>query len=69
MKLKTLMTWALLIVSAASVSGCTVPLTFCEAVPSPIEFDKETARQVVKTDRAEAVQIAAQNALWSDNCR
>ena len=69
MKLKQWTIPALLIVSAASVSGCAVPGDFCDVVKSPIEFEPETARQIVKTDRREAEEIATQNEYGSKFCK
>lgn len=50
--------------ACAPVSG-----DFCDVVTSPIEFDSVTASQVVKTDRGEAEQIAAQNKYWAEHCQ
>lgn len=63
-----LMILALLTASVAAISAC-VPGDFCVVVRSPIEFAPPTAAEVVRTDRPEAEQIAAQNAYWSDRCR
>ena len=52
----------------ASLSGCGVPGDFCDVVRNPVEFQNETARQIVKTDRAEAEQIATQNEYGNRFC-
>jgi len=66
--LKMMMMRALLIVSAASLSGCIKPGDFCDVVQSPITFTPETSAVIVKTDRAEAVKIATQNEYGATRC-
>lgn len=59
MKLAINRTIGLLIVSA--VSGCTAPGDFCEVVRGPIKFQRETAAQILVTDRAAAEAVKNQN--------
>lgn len=59
-------TMALLI--ASLVAACDVPGDFCDVVAGPVEFAPSTAAQIVRTDRAQAVSIDAQNAYWRRHC-
>lgn len=58
-----------ILLTALAVSGCTQPGDFCDVYTSPLGFQKETAAQVVKTDRATAESIAVRNGYWSRRCR
>lgn len=61
------MTLALLTVSL--VAGCKVPGDFCAVQTAPIVFEAATAQAVVRTDRVQAVRIAAQNEYWGRHCK
>ena len=67
MKRATLLTISLLI----GLAGCSSTLTgdFCDVVKSPITFERETAAQIVKTDRAAAEAINVQNRYGLLKCK
>ncbi|AUQ95957.1 hypothetical protein PhaeoP66_03215 [Phaeobacter inhibens] len=65
--LKTLKTMSSLI-GCLAVMSCVAPGDFCTVVKGPIEFEPETARAVVRTDRADAESIAVQNDYGRDRC-
>ena len=63
----TIRAW--LIASLAVISACAPAAgDFCDVVPGPLEFEAQTAEQIVLTDRASAEQIAAQNAYGTRHC-
>lgn len=54
----------------ASLAGCAAPSgDFCDVVRSPIEFQAETAAQIVATDRPSAEAIRALNVYGAKACR
>ncbi len=50
------------------LSSCDVPGDFCQVVKRPLIFAPETARQMVRTNRPEAEQIAVQNSYGAKHC-
>ena len=69
MKLAKVRTISLLI-GLASLSACSESVTgdFCQVVRGPIVFERETAAQIVKTDRAAAEAIQVQNSYGKSRC-
>jgi len=60
----------LLTISLVAISACaaSAPGDFCDVVPGELTFERDTAAQVVQTDRATAEQISAQNAYGRERC-
>lgn len=59
------------LLTVLAVAGCSAapPGDFCEVVTAPLGFEPVTAQAVVRTDRATAERIDAQNAYWRAHCR
>lgn len=58
----------LLLLTVSLASSCVTAGDFCDVATGPLEFESETAAQIVRTDRPAAERIDAQNAYGRANC-
>lgn len=58
-----------LLIACLTIANCTPAGDFCEVVKGPLTFQPETAKQIVKTDRATAEQIETQNVYGDKVCK
>ena len=58
----------ILLTACLALSGCAVPGDFCDVVPGPKVFARETAVAMVRTDRGATEQIAIENEYGARFC-
>lgn len=54
--------------AVAGVSACAQPGDFCDVWPGPLRFERETAAQMVETDRAAVIIIDTLNRYGATRC-
>lgn len=59
-----------LLTACLALSGCVTPSDFCEIYgPAPVEFRRDTAAMILRTDRPMAERITVHNSYAEEVCK